>query len=115
VFWIAVAAAWGTALLAEVVILDAPLPTRSRRSIRIGARARSVLRRVLLGADARDVRGWSREPGLDGRVDRGDGYEKVGRHGERLAPVVGIVLIVWALVVVAHPTWLPGMLAGGAS
>jgi predicted metal-binding membrane protein len=42
-------------------------------------------------------------------------YEKVGRHGARLAPVVGIVLIVWALVVVAHPTWLPGMLAGGAS
>jgi predicted metal-binding membrane protein len=42
-------------------------------------------------------------------------YEKLGRHGERLAPVAGVVLLAWAVVVVAHPAWLPGVLAGGAS
>ncbi|MGZ4734445.1 MAG: DUF2182 domain-containing protein [Acidimicrobiia bacterium] len=42
-------------------------------------------------------------------------YEKVGRHGERIAPIVGVVLIGWAVVVVAHPTWLPTVLAGGSS
>jgi predicted metal-binding membrane protein len=42
-------------------------------------------------------------------------YEKVGRHGEALAPVVGVVLIVWAMIVVAHPIWLPVAFSGGAS
>lgn len=39
-------------------------------------------------------------------------YEKVGRAGRRLTPVVGVVLLVWGILVVAHPTWLPGELAG---
>ena len=40
-------------------------------------------------------------------------YEKVGRHGKRLTPVVGVALLVWAAMVVAHPGWLPASLAGG--
>jgi predicted metal-binding membrane protein len=39
-------------------------------------------------------------------------YEKVGRHGQRLRSVVGVVLIVWAALVLAHPAWLPTALAG---
>jgi predicted metal-binding membrane protein len=39
-------------------------------------------------------------------------YEKVGRAGRRLTPVVGVVLLVWGVLVVAHPAWLPGGLAG---
>jgi predicted metal-binding membrane protein len=42
-------------------------------------------------------------------------YEKAGRHGRALTPVVGIVLIAWGIVVAAHPGWLPGALAGVAS
>ena len=34
-------------------------------------------------------------------------YEKTGRHGRALTPVVGIVLLVLAAVVFAHPPWLP--------
>jgi predicted metal-binding membrane protein len=41
-------------------------------------------------------------------------YEKVGRRGESLAPVVGCVLLAWAVVVLIHPTWLPQGLAGVA-
>jgi predicted metal-binding membrane protein len=41
-------------------------------------------------------------------------YEKVGRRGESLAPVVGCVLLAWAIVVLIHPTWLPHALAGVA-
>ena len=39
-------------------------------------------------------------------------YEKVGRAGRRLTPVVGVVLLVWGVLVLAHPAWLPGELAG---
>lgn len=39
-------------------------------------------------------------------------YEKLGRHGRRLAPAVGAVLLGWSALVFAHPTWLPGALAG---
>ena len=39
-------------------------------------------------------------------------YEKAGRHGRRLTPVVGVALLVWAGLVLAHPAWLPGALAG---
>jgi predicted metal-binding membrane protein len=39
-------------------------------------------------------------------------YEKVGRAGRRLTPVVGVVLVVWGVLVLAHPAWLPGVLAG---
>jgi predicted metal-binding membrane protein len=42
-------------------------------------------------------------------------YERVGRHGGRLTPVVGVLLLVWALLVAAHPAWLPGILGGVAS
>ena len=34
-------------------------------------------------------------------------YEKTGRHGRALTPVVGIVLLVLAAVAFAHPPWLP--------
>jgi predicted metal-binding membrane protein len=34
-------------------------------------------------------------------------YEKAGRHGRRLAPAAGLVLLVLAVLVLAHPAWLP--------
>jgi predicted metal-binding membrane protein len=34
-------------------------------------------------------------------------YEKVGRHGNAIRTVVGGVLILWAVLVFAHPSWLP--------
>ena len=39
-------------------------------------------------------------------------YEKVGRAGARVTPYVGVALLVWAAVVLAHPGWLPHALAG---
>jgi predicted metal-binding membrane protein len=39
-------------------------------------------------------------------------YEKVGREGRRLTPAIGIVLLVWGVLVLAHPAWLPRGLAG---
>jgi predicted metal-binding membrane protein len=42
-------------------------------------------------------------------------YERVGRHGLRLTPVVGVSLIAWGILVAAHPAWLPGILGGVAS
>ncbi len=42
-------------------------------------------------------------------------YEKAGRHGRAITPVVGVALVCWGLAVVAHPAWLPGALAGVAS
>jgi predicted metal-binding membrane protein len=34
-------------------------------------------------------------------------YEKTGRHGDRIAPVVGVLLLVLAAVAFAHPPWFP--------
>jgi flagellin-like protein len=34
-------------------------------------------------------------------------YEKVSRRGRALTPVIGVVLLVWAAVVLVHPPWLP--------
>jgi predicted metal-binding membrane protein len=42
-------------------------------------------------------------------------YERVGRHGRMLTPVLGVALIAWGTVVAAHPAWLPGILGGVAS
>ncbi len=42
-------------------------------------------------------------------------YERAGRHGRRLTPVVGVLLIGWGLLVAAHPGWLPEILGGVAS
>ena len=42
-------------------------------------------------------------------------YERVGRHGRALTPVLGVALIAWGTVVAAHPAWLPGILGGVAS
>ena len=42
-------------------------------------------------------------------------YERVGQHGRRLTPVLGVALIGWGIVVAAHPSWLPGILGGVAS
>jgi predicted metal-binding membrane protein len=39
-------------------------------------------------------------------------YEKAGRHGRRLAPAAGLVLLVLAVLVLAHPAWLPPGLVG---
>ncbi len=39
-------------------------------------------------------------------------YEKIGLHGKKIVPAVGVVLIVWALLIVAHPPWLPRPLSG---
>jgi predicted metal-binding membrane protein len=38
-------------------------------------------------------------------------YEKTGRHGYRAARVAGVMLLVWAAVVIAHPAWLPDALS----
>jgi predicted metal-binding membrane protein len=38
-------------------------------------------------------------------------YEKVGRHGEKLVPIAGAVLFGAAALVLAHPPWLPNLLA----
>jgi predicted metal-binding membrane protein len=34
-------------------------------------------------------------------------YEKTGRHGRALTPVVGVVLLGLAAITLAHPAWLP--------
>ena len=34
-------------------------------------------------------------------------YEKIGRHGERVARVAGVGLVVWGIVVLADGAWLP--------
>jgi predicted metal-binding membrane protein len=34
-------------------------------------------------------------------------YEKVGRHGDALVPVVGTGFIALAALVLVHPGWLP--------
>jgi predicted metal-binding membrane protein len=39
-------------------------------------------------------------------------YEKTGRHGRALTPVVGIVLLGLAAVVFAYPPWLPALFSG---
>ena len=39
-------------------------------------------------------------------------YEKVGRHGRTLSPVVGVVLLAWGVLVLAQPAWLPDLLRG---
>jgi predicted metal-binding membrane protein len=36
-------------------------------------------------------------------------YEKMGRKGERVVPVVGLLLITLAGPVFAHPAWLPAV------
>jgi predicted metal-binding membrane protein len=41
-------------------------------------------------------------------------YEKVGRHGHTIRLVVGGLLLVWSVLVFAHPSWLPHALAGFA-
>ena len=37
--------------------------------------------------------------------------EKTSRHGRRLAPLVGVALLVWGVLVLAHPGWLPPVLS----
>ena len=39
-------------------------------------------------------------------------YEKTGRLGREVTPVVGAALLAWAALVLAHPAWLPHVLAG---
>ncbi|MDQ6855137.1 MAG: hypothetical protein M3046_15865 [Actinomycetota bacterium] len=39
-------------------------------------------------------------------------YEKIGRRGTRLTPVVGVALLAWSALVLTHPTWLPNTLGG---
>jgi predicted metal-binding membrane protein len=39
-------------------------------------------------------------------------YEKTGRHGRRLTPVVGVALLTLAVVVLVQPGWLPAALTG---
>ena len=39
-------------------------------------------------------------------------YEKIGRHGRALTPVLGLALAGWGAVVLAHPAWLPPALGG---
>ena len=39
-------------------------------------------------------------------------YEKIGRHGRELTPVLGVALAGWGAIVLAHPAWLPSALGG---
>jgi predicted metal-binding membrane protein len=39
-------------------------------------------------------------------------YEKTGVAGSRAVPVAGAALLAWGTLVVAHPAWLPTVLAG---
>jgi predicted metal-binding membrane protein len=39
-------------------------------------------------------------------------YEKAGRHGRALTPVLGAALVAWGALVLAHPAWLPDALGG---
>jgi predicted metal-binding membrane protein len=39
-------------------------------------------------------------------------YEKVGRWGDRVVPVAGLVLLAVAGVVIIHPSWLPAVFGG---
>jgi predicted metal-binding membrane protein len=39
-------------------------------------------------------------------------YEKVGRHGEEAARVAGVALVAAAVLLLAHPAWLPTALGG---
>jgi predicted metal-binding membrane protein len=39
-------------------------------------------------------------------------YEKAGRRGRQLTPVVGVSLLAWSALVFAHPVWLPHVVAG---
>jgi predicted metal-binding membrane protein len=39
-------------------------------------------------------------------------YEKTGAVGRRAVPVAGVALVAWGALVVAHPAWLPTVLAG---
>jgi predicted metal-binding membrane protein len=39
-------------------------------------------------------------------------YEKTGRSGDQAVPVVGVALLSWAVLVLAHPAWLPTAFAG---
>jgi predicted metal-binding membrane protein len=39
-------------------------------------------------------------------------YEKIGRHGRALTPVLGVALMGWGVLVLAHPAWLPSAFGG---
>jgi len=39
-------------------------------------------------------------------------YEKAGRRGRTLTPVLGVALVAWGAVVLIHPAWLPVGLGG---
>jgi predicted metal-binding membrane protein len=41
--------------------------------------------------------------------------EKTWRRGRQLAPVVGVVLLAWGALVLAHPSWLPAPLSLAAA
>jgi hypothetical protein len=38
-------------------------------------------------------------------------YEKTGRHGDRVTPVVGVALLALAALAFAHPPWFPAPFA----
>jgi predicted metal-binding membrane protein len=39
-------------------------------------------------------------------------YERTARQGRAAVPIAGVVLIVWSIMVFAHPWWLPRALSG---
>jgi predicted metal-binding membrane protein len=38
--------------------------------------------------------------------------EKTSRHGRRLAPLVGVALLIWGALILLQPGWLPTPLSG---
>ena len=73
-----------------------------------GRASRPVLRRLLLVADAADVRVGDRQPRLDARPGRGDGVEKNLPWGRRLSAPLGIALVAWGVVLVVTGSPGPG-------
>ena len=90
----------------------APLRARTPGGVRARAPTRPVLPRLLLGADAADVRRRRREPVVDGGADRADGLREDRRRqaGARCRSA-GIALLACAALVLAHPHWLPAISA----
>ena len=75
-------------------LVPAPaLPARPGRRAGAGRAPRRVLRGLLLGADAGDVRRRRGQPDLDGGPDRADGPREDAPEGRKAVPVTGVVLL----------------------
>ena len=98
------------AMSQPVQLLLALLSPGGRSSLAPGSAPRRVLPGLLLGLDAGHVWDWREQPAVDGAADRGDGRREdlSWGAGQRLSPLIGIVLLGLAALWLAHPVWLLG-------